>query len=175
MKTAALLACAAASLFACGCAERPPARAPLREVCAPTPSCPSWVEAFKENGAILHVHVFDGVSTTAACAPGKTLRVVVYLDEQPVGLTDVPWLAEVHAPPHSYRIDGAAVPPGLHELRVDVQTPRGTVQGSTLLSLPAFDIPADGRSLVFGAEIAVGIGPDDVAIGPPQVYPPKSL
>ena len=112
---------------------------------------------------------------TPTCARGTVLRVVTYLDDQPVGLTDVPCLEEVRAPPKSYRIDGPPVTPGLHELRIDVQSPRGKVQGITLLSLPAFDIPADGRSLMFGAEVAVWIGPDDVTIGPPQVYPPKAL
>ena len=147
----------------------------MREVCAPVPSCPSWIEAFKENRATLHVHVFDGVSNTPACAHGKSVHVRVYLDEQAVGLVDVPCLDEVRAPPASYRIEGAPVTPGLHELRVDVQTPRGVVEGKTLLSLPAFDIPADGSSVAVGAEIAVGIGPDDLAIGPPQVYPPKGM
>ncbi len=137
------------------------------------PTCPSWVEAFRENRATLHVYVFDGVSATPACSRGKSVRVVVYLDDQPVGLTEVPCLDEAKSPTPSYRVDGAAVAPGLHELRVDVQTPRGIVQGATLVSLPAFDIPSDGRSITFGAEIAVGIGPDDLAIGPPQVYPPK--
>lgn len=123
----------------------------------------------------MHVHVVDGVSGTAACTKGTTVRVVVYLDEQPVGLTDVPCLEELRAPPAAYRVDGPAVAPGMHELRIDVQSPRGTVQGSALVSLPALDFPSDGRSFVVGAEIAVGIGPDDLAIGPPQVYPPKGL
>lgn len=83
------------------------------------------------------MHVVDGVSGTSACAKGKSVRVVVYLDEQPVGLTDVPC--------------------------------------SEAIQLPAFDIPSEGRSVAVGAEIAVSIGPDDLAIGPPQVYPPKSL
>lgn len=142
-------------------------------MCAPVPACPSWVDAFRENRATLHVYVFDGVSTTSACARGKSVRVTVYLDEQPVGLAEVPCLEAPRAPPAAYRVEGGPVAPGLHELRVDVETPRGTVQGSTLLSLPAFDMPTDGRAIVFGAEIAVGIGPDDLAIGPPQVYPPE--
>lgn len=133
------------------------------------------MDAFDRNRATLHVHVIDGVSGTTACAKGKNARVVVYLDEQPVGLTDVPCREEVQAPPPVYRVDGRAVAPGLHELRIDVQTPRGIVQGSALVSLPAFDIPSDGRSVAVGAEIAVRIGVDDLAIGPPQVYPPRGL
>jgi hypothetical protein len=165
------LACASV-----GCAERrPPPRPPLREVCAPVPPCPTWVEAFKANRPPLHVHVYDGVSNTAACTKGKSVRVTVYLDEQSVGLVDVPCLDEPQATPPSYRVDGEGVAPGLHELRIDVQTPRGVVQGSTLLSLPAFDLPPDGNAIVFGSEIAVGVGPDDLAIGPPQVYAPKAL
>jgi hypothetical protein len=141
-------------------------------VCAPVPPCPSWIQAFKENRAALHVYVFDGVSATSACAHGQTVHVTVYLDEQPVGVAEVPCLDAVRTPPPAYRVEGGPVAPGLHELRVDAQTPRGVVQGSTLLSLPAFDLPTDGRAIVFGAEIAVGIGPDDLAIGAPQVYPP---
>lgn len=139
------------------------------------PACPSWVEAFKENRATLHVYVFDGVSTTPACARGQTLQVSVYLDGEPAGAAELPCLEELRAPPPSYRVEGPPVAPGLHELRIDVQSARGIIQGSTLLSLPAFDIPPDGRPVAVGAEIAVGIGPDDVAIGPPQVYPPRSL
>lgn len=139
------------------------------------PACPSWVDAFNENRATLHVHAFDGVSATPACSHGQVLRVTVFLDGEPTGTGEVPCLDEVRSPPPSYRIEGRAVAPGLHELRVDVQTPRGVVQGTTLLSLPAFDIPTDGRAVAVGAEVAVGIGPDDLAIGPPQVYPPKGL
>ena len=139
------------------------------------PSCPSWVDAFKQNQATLHVYIFDGVSNTPACAKGQTVLVTVRLDDHPVGVADVPCLDEARAPPPSYRIEGPAVSPGLHELRVDVSTPRGIVQGTTLMSLPAFDIPTDGHSLTVGAEVAVGVGPDDLAIGPPQVYPPKGF
>jgi hypothetical protein len=139
------------------------------------PACPSWVDAFVANRAPLHVYVFDGVSGTAACTRGQTVHVTVALDEQPVGVTDVPCLDAARSPPPFYRLDGGQVLPGMHELRVDVQTSRGLVQGSTLLSLPAFDLPPDGQPVVLGAEIAVGIGPDDLAIGPPQVYPPKGL
>jgi hypothetical protein len=56
-----------------------------------------------------------------------------------------------------------------------VQTPRGLIHGATLLSLPGFDIPSDGRGVVFGAEVAVGLGPDDIAIGAPQVYAPTGF
>jgi hypothetical protein len=131
------------------------------------------VDAFKENRASLHVYVFDGVSQTSGCGRGQTVHVTVYLDDQPVGIAELPCLDDVRGPPPSYRVEGGPVAPGLHELRVEAQTPRGTVQASTLLSLPAFDMPRDGRSIVFGAEIAVGVGPDDLAIGPPQVYPPE--
>lgn len=144
--------------------------------CAPIPPCLSWVEAFSANRPPLHVSIYDGVSRTAACSSGQSLRITVYLDEVPVGFVDMPCLDESReetAP--SYRIDGPPAPPGLHELRVDVQSARGIVQGKTLLSLPAFDLPPGGRSIVFGAEIAVGVGPDDLAIGPPQVYPPRGL
>lgn len=139
------------------------------------PSCPSWVDAFQRNRVPLHVHVFDGVSGTPACTHGATVRVTAYLDDKAVGIADVPCLDAVASPPPIYRVDGGPVVPGMHELRVDAQTARGIVQGSTLLSLPAFDIPADNEPVVLGAEIAVGIGPDDLAIGAPQVYPPKGL
>lgn len=138
------------------------------------PPCPSWVDAFLENRAPLHVYVFDGVTGTAACAPGKTVHVTVYLDEQPVGVTDLPCLDGPRSPTPFYRVDGGPVVPGLHELRVDAETSGGVVHGSTLLSLPAFDLPSGGRPVAVGAEVAVGLGPDDLAIGPPQVYPPKT-
>ncbi len=137
------------------------------------PPCLSWVGAFMANRPPLHVYVFDGLSTTPGCSAGQTVHVTVYIDEQAVGVTDVPCLDAAQSPTPFYRIDGGQVAPGMHELRVDVQTARGIVQGSTLLSLPAFDLPPDGQPVVVGAEIAVGIGPDDLAIGPPQVYPPK--
>lgn len=139
------------------------------------PSCPSWVDAFLAHRAPLHVYVFDGVSSTVACARGQSIHVTVYLDEQPVGTTEVPCLDSDQRLPPFYRVDGGPVVPGMHELRVDAQTARGLVQGSTLVSLPAFDLPPDGQPAVLGAEIAVGLGPDDLAIGPPQVYPPKGL
>lgn len=166
-----------ATLLACvSCAPHPaPARPALKEVCAPVPPCPSWVQAFKENRATLHVYVFDGVSTTVACTKGQTLHATVYLDEQSIGIADVPCLDAVKTPPAAYRVEGGKVGPGLHELHVDVQTPRGLIHGATLLSLPAFDIPTDGRGVVFGAEIAVGLGPDDIAIGAPQVYAPSGF
>lgn len=138
------------------------------------PSCPSWVDAFRAHPAPLHVYVFDGLSGTAACARGESVHVTVYLDEQPVGVTDVPCLDAPATPTPFYRVDGGLVVPGLHELRVDAKMSRGLVQGSALVSLPAFDLPPVGAPAVLGAEIAVGIGPDDLAIGPPQVYPPKS-
>jgi hypothetical protein len=122
----------------------------------------------------LHVYVYDGVSSTLACARGQTVHVTVYLDDQPVGVTDVPCLEAAQRPFPFYRVDGGPVAPGMHELRIDAQTSRGLVQGSTLLSLPAFDVPPDNQPVVLGAEIAVGLGPDHLAIGPPQVYPPKA-
>lgn len=137
------------------------------------PPCPSWIEAFQAHPAPLHVYVFDGVSGTPACARGQKAHVTVYLDEQPVGVTDVPCLDVAVTPAPFFRVDGGPVVPGLHELRVDAQTSRGVVQGSTLVSLPAFDVPPDHQPVVLGAEIAVGLGPDDLAIGPPQVYPPR--
>lgn len=136
-------------------------------------ACPSWVDAFIANRAPLHVYVFDGVSGTPACARGKSVHVTVYVDEQLAGVADVPCLDTERTPPPFYRVDGGVVIPGMHELRVDAQTSHGVVHGSTLVSLPAFDIPPDGQPVVLGAEIAVGLGPDDLAIGPPQVYPPK--
>jgi len=166
-----------ATALACvSCAPHPaPARPPVREVCAPVPPCPSWVQAFKESKATLHVYVFDGVTTTAACTPGQTLHATVYLDEQAVGVADIPCLDAPRTPPPAYRVEGPRVAPGLHELHVDVQTPRGLIHGATLLSLPAFDIPTDGRGVVFGSEVAVGLGPDDIAIGAPQVYAPSGF
>ncbi len=137
------------------------------------PACPSWVDAFMANRATLHVYVFDGVSGTPACTRSKSVHVTVYVDEQPVGVTDVPCLDAARTPAPFYPVDGGAVVPGMHELRVDAQTAQGVVHGSTLVSLPAFDIPPDGQPVV-GAEIPVGLGPDDLAIGPPQVYPPKA-
>ena len=168
----------AAALVCASCAPASPrtsARPPVREVCAPIPPCPSWVQAFKENRATLHVYVFDGVSTTAACTPGQTLHATVYVDEQAVGTADVPCLEAARTPPPAYRVEGPKVAPGLHEIHVDVQTPRGLIHGATLVSLPAFDIPTDGRGVVFGAEVAVGLGADDIAIGAPQVYPPNGF
>jgi hypothetical protein len=135
------------------------------------PGCPSWLTAFRENRAALHVYAYDGVSGTPACTRGASVRVTVYLDEEPVGLADVPCLESERVPPPLVRIDGPLVAPGMHELRVEAKTSRGVVQAKTLLSLPAFDITSDNQ-LTMGAEIAVGIGPDDLAIGPPQVYPP---
>ncbi|MDB5221007.1 MAG: hypothetical protein JWO86_8934 [Myxococcaceae bacterium] len=167
--TASFLACAS-------CAPHPaPARPAVKEICAPVPPCPSWVQAFKENRATLHVYVFDGVSTTVACTKGQTLHATVYLDEQAIGVADVPCLDAAKTPPAAYRVEGGKVGPGLHELHVDVQTPRGLIHGATLLSLPAFDMPTDGRGVVFGAEVAVGLGPDDIAIGAPQVYAPSGF
>ncbi|GAC1559677.1 MAG: hypothetical protein NVS3B10_18260 [Polyangiales bacterium] len=119
--------------------------------------------------------MFDGVSTTVACTKGQTLHATVYLDEEAIGAADVPCLDVPRTPAAAYRVEGARVTPGMHELHVDVQTPRGLIHGATLLSLPAFDIPTDGRGVVFGAEVAVGLGPDDIAIGAPQVYPPKGF
>ncbi|HSO34294.1 MAG TPA: hypothetical protein VLT33_17280 [Labilithrix sp.] len=154
------------------CAERAaPPRPPLREVCAPVPPCPSWVTVFRDNRAALHLHVYDGVSGTPACASGQKVHVTAYLDEQSVGEADVPCLDAERTPPAVVHIEGPVPAPGMHELRVDVQTARGVVQGKTLLSLPAFDFARDGR-FNMGAEVSVGIGPDDLAIGPPQVYPP---
>ena len=72
---------------------------------------------------------------------GQAVHVTVYLDERPVGTTDVPCLDSDQRPPPFYRVDGGPVVPGMHELRVDAQTARGLVQGSTLMSLPAFDLP----------------------------------
>jgi len=118
--------------------------------------------------------VYDGVSGTPACATGQSVHVRAFLDEEAVGEVDVPCLDTERLPPAVYRIEGPRVSPGMHELRVDVVTPRGIVQGKTLLSLPAFDIPSDEQAIIMGAEIAVGIGPDDLAIGPPQVYPPRA-
>jgi hypothetical protein len=174
--TSAFAACASFALACVSCAPHPaPARPPVHEVCAPVPPCPSWVQAFKENRATLHVYVFDGVSTTAACTHGQTLHATVYVDEQAIGVADVPCLDAARTPPAAYRVEGPRVGPGLHELHVDVQTPRGLIHGATLLSLPAFDIPTDGRGVVFGAEVAVGLGPDDIAIGAPQVYAPSGF
>ena len=137
------------------------------------PPCPSWLDAFRAHPAPLHVYVFDGLSSTPACAHGGSIHVAVYLDDKPVGTTDVPCLETAQAPLPFYRVDGGPVAPGLHELRVEAKTSRGLVQGSTLVSLPAFDLPPDGPPAVLGAEIAVGIGPDDLSFGPPQVYPPR--
>ncbi|MBX3187566.1 MAG: hypothetical protein KF819_11150 [Labilithrix sp.] len=140
------------------------------------PPCPSWVEAFKENRAALHVHAIDAISHTPACAAGQAAKVTVYLDEQPVALGEIPCLDDLRAPAASYRLDGGNVTPGMHELRVEVQAPGGRGRGaSALVSLPAFDIPPDGQTIAIGAEVPVEIGPDDVTIGPPQVYPPKGL
>jgi hypothetical protein len=175
-RAASLLGCVAASFAILSCAEpRPPPRPAVREVCAPVPPCPTWVTAFRDNRTTLHVYAYDGVSGTPACVRGKNVRVTAYLDEQPVGMVDVPCLDAEASPPPMYRIEGPVVAPGLHELRLDVQTARGVVQSKTLLSLPAFDIPADGHSIHMGAEVFVGIGPDDLAIGPPQVYAPAPL
>ena len=126
------------------------------------------------NRAPLHVYVFDGMSGTSACARGQSVHVTVYVDDQPVGVTDVPCLDAARTPSPFYRVDGGPVVPGMHELRIDAQTSRGVVHGATLVSLPAFDLPPDGQPVVVGAEVAVGLGPDDLAIGPPQVYPPKA-
>lgn len=159
------------ALLMFSCVERAaPPRPPVREVCAAVPPCPSWVTVFRDNRAALHLHVYDGVSGTPACAPGQKVHVTAYLDEQSVGEADVPCVDAGDAP-SAVRIEGPVPAPGMHELRVDVQTARGVVQGKTLLSLPAFDFASDGR-FNMGAEISVGIGPDDLAIGPPQVYPP---
>lgn len=142
------------------------------------PPCPSWVTAFRENRAPLHLYIYDGVSGTPACASGqKVVHVTAYLDEQSVGEVDVPCLdpeitPEI-TPPAIVRLKGPIVAPGMHELRIDLQTKRGIVQGKTLLSLPAFDFASDGH-VHMGAEISVGIGPDDLAIGPPQVYAPPA-
>ena len=170
----ALIGCALLTL-SLSCAERrAPARLPLREVCASVPPCPSWVTAFRDNRAPLRLHIYDGVSGTPACALGqKVVHVTAYLDEQSVGEVDVPCLDAEITPPAIVRIEGPAVAPGMHEVRIDLQTKRGTVQGKTLLSLPAFDFASDGH-IRMGAEISVGIGPDDLAIGPPQVYAPPA-
>ena len=127
--------------------------------------------AFRNHGAPLHLYVYDGVSGTAACASGQKVHVTAYLDEQSVGEVDVPCLDAELTPPAIVRIEGPVIAPGMHELRIDLETKRGTVQGKTLLSLPAFDFASDGQ-IHMGAEISVGIGPDDLAIGPPQVYAP---
>ncbi len=138
------------------------------------PPCPSWVTAFRDNRAPLRLHIYDGVSGTPACALGqKVVHVTAYLDEQSVGEVDVPCLDAEITPPATVRIEGPVVAPGMHEVRIDLQTKRGTVQGKTLLSLPAFDFASDGH-IRMGAEISVGIGPDDLAIGPPQVYAPPA-
>ena len=170
----ALIGCALLTL-SLSCAERrAPARLPLREVCASVPPCPSWVTAFRDNRAPLRLHIYDGVSGTPACALGqKVVHVTAYLDEQSVGEVDVPCLDAEITPPAIVRIEGPVVAPGMHEVRIDLQTKRGTVQGKTLLSLPAFDFASDGH-IRMGAEISVGIGPDDLAIGPPQVYAPPA-
>jgi hypothetical protein len=161
------------SIVTASCAERrAPPRPPLREVCAAVPPCPSWVSAFRDNRTTLHVYAYDGVSGTPACGRGEKVHVIAYLDEAAAGAVDLACLDTERTPPAVYRIDGPIVSPGLHELRIEVQTTRGVVQSMTLMSLPAFDIPADGRTINMGAEVAVGIGPDDVAIGAPQVYPP---
>jgi hypothetical protein len=136
------------------------------------PPCPSWIDTFNAHRPPLRVYVFDGVSGSPSCSGGQSVHVTVYLDEQPVGTIDVPCLAAAVAPAPFYRLNGGPVAPGMHELRVDAQTTKGVVQGATLLSLPAFDFPPEGQPVV-GAEIAVGLGPADLAIGPPQVYPPK--
>jgi hypothetical protein len=174
-RAASLLAIVATALVMLSCAEpRPPARPAPREVCASVPACPTWVTAFRENRTTLHVYAYDGVSGTPACAKGKNVRVTAYLDEAPVGMVDVPCLDAEATPPPKYRIEGPVIAPGLHELRLDVATVRGVVQSKTLLSLPAFDIPSDGHDVHMGAEVSVGIGPDDLSIGPPQVYAPAA-
>ena len=132
---AAVLGSALVSLWLLSCAPAPAQpRPPVREVCAPVPPCPSWVTAFRENRAPLHVYVYDGVSATPACAAGqKLVHVTAFLDEQSVGEVDVPCLDAEITPPAVVRIEGPVVAPGMHELRIDVQTKRGTVQGKTLL------------------------------------------
>jgi hypothetical protein len=172
-RAATLLAGVLCSLTTIACAEQRAAPRPaVREVCAPVPPCPTWVTAFRESRTVLHVYAYDEVSGTSACGRGKKVRVTAYLDEVPVGMVDVPCLEPALSTPPSYRIEGPVVSPGLHELRLDVQTVGGVVQSKTLLSLPAFDIPGDGHSVHMGAEVSVGIGPDDLSIGPPQVYAP---
>jgi hypothetical protein len=65
------------------------------------------------------------------------------------------------------------VTPGLHELAVRAKLEGGVVETSALMSLPAFDLVADGHAAVLGAEVVVDVRPDDVTIAPPQVYPPR--
>lgn len=165
----------AAALGAVACAPPPKPREPLREVCAPMPPCPSIVDAFRENKAALHVYVLDSVSGTKACTPGGTIGVTVYLDDVPVGLGEMPCAKEIRVPPAAYRIEGKPIAPGLHELRVEVKNAVGKMEASALMSLPAFDIAGEGKWLLVGAEVPVTISADEIAISPPQVYPPKGL
>lgn len=139
------------------------------------PPCPSVVAVLREQRAVLNVYAFDGVSGTPACARGETVEVTVFLDDVPVGRGEIACVEELRVPPASVRVRGVEVVAGLHEVRVEAKTARGKLESSTLMSLPAFDIPPDGKALVVGAEIAAGVGPDDIAIGPPQVYPPRGL
>lgn len=162
-------------LGAAACTDRPKPREPLREVCAPMPPCPSIVDAFRENKAALHVYVFDAVSGTKACTSGGTIGVTVYLDDVPVGLGEMPCAKEIRVPPAAYRIEGKPVVAGLHELRIEVKNAVGKMEASALMSLPAFDIAGEGKWLLVGAEVAVTVSADDIAISPPQVYAPKGL
>lgn len=147
----------------------------MREVCAPLPPCPSVVAVLREQRATLNVYAFDGVSGTAACARGESVEVTAYLDGVPVGRGEIPCVEELRVPPASVRIRCVEVVAGLHEVRIEAKTARGKIESSTLMSLPAFDITDDARAITVGAEIAVTVGPDDLAIGPPQVYPPRGL
>jgi len=154
---------------------RPPPREPLREVCAPVPPCPSWTDALRENAPKLRLHVIDSISGDG-CPNGASVTVEARLDGASIGaVTFSCRSAELRAPPPHNLLEGRDVMPGMHELALRTQLPGGSRETTVLVSLPAFDVLEDGKSLMLGAEILVDVSRDDVTIGPPQVYAPHGL
>ena len=138
------------------------------------PACPSWIDVLRENRPKIRIHVVDNVSSSG-CPSGDTVTVEARLDGEPIGATTFACQPGVRAPAPSHPLEGPEVMPGMHEILIRTQLPGGSRETSVLMSLPAFDVLADGKSAMLGAEIVVDVSRDDVTISPPQVYPPHGL
>lgn len=152
--------------LALSCAPPPPARpAPLREVCAEPPSCPSWVDALRD--VTLRVWVVDQVSPN--CQDGTEIRVTVGLDGHAVGYVDVPC---AKTPGKPLVVSGPTVEPGLHEIGVHANLPTGGFEVATIVSLPAFQPSRDDKQAIVGAEIVAELRSNEIRVQPPLPYPP---
>jgi hypothetical protein len=152
-----------------GCAPAARPRPPLKEVCAPVPPCPSWLDVFRDRPATLQVHLVDRFSPD--CEPSVAVTATASFDGAEIGNATL----TCGAPGRIVHLEGPKVSPGLHELVVRTTGPAGTLEASAVVSLPAFDVAGDGKTATLGAEMIVDVGVEDLSIEPPAVYPPHDL